>query len=435
MTASGQTWLYEKLNEYYDQKKSFRKAKDLRVLELTKVSYIGAMYDETRYAFTYEIVDIDNEDEILQKIYDFKPDVIITNENTVRARKFFNHNNLLYININDFSAHLYLARDKSYPINEIVLYFQNEKIVNQIVSQSQSTNHMVLWDYVEDANFLDSDIEVSDVFDADILVAGSSNSSLSRTKRYLNGCMATWMLGCDTAKNNFTKTIDLMMDELYHRMDATGSLIDDENEYKAVFYEIADKYKLNLDFMKEIPHEDIVYFFKYLHTSMVVPVFRFLVVKWILERGYNAALWGMAWKEEESTKKYYKGTIQGREEMKQTYNKAKICLFTNPELSIHFSVFEIIGSKSLCLAYENEKVCCSKPFSKYFEDGKSITLFHDREELYQKLDYYLNNLGNRKQIIEQGNKIMTQNNICRENELSRAVHQAVKQAEKNGMFQ
>lgn len=200
MTASGQTWLYEKLNEYYDQKKSFRKAKDLRVLELTKVSYIGAMYDETRYAFTYEIVDIDNEDEILQKIYDFKPDVIITNENTVRARKFFNHNNLLYININDFSAHLYLARDKSYPINEIVLYFQNEKIVNQIVSQSQSTNHMVLWDYVEDANFLDSDIEVSDVFDADILVAGSSNSSLSRTKRYLNGCMATWMLGCDTAK-------------------------------------------------------------------------------------------------------------------------------------------------------------------------------------------------------------------------------------------
>lgn len=436
MTWFPQEEMVKKLDEYYDSKKSFRKGKQLRVLELARIFYAGVnIYDSSKYDFEYELVDINMGDKILQKINDFKPDVIIAQDSTASARKIYNHKNILYINNNDYSPYIYLAKEKNYPANEIVLFFQKDKIIHEIFSDNASSNHIVQWDYVEDANFLDSEIKVSDIFQTDILIAGTHNSSILKTKQYIKShCMPLWMLGSEFVKNDFLRALYMMMDELYQMMDATGILIDDKEEYVKIFDQIVCENNLKLDFIKELSEEDIEYFYKYLWTTVVEPVFRFLIVKWIIDRKYSLSLWGDSWKEEEITGKFYKGTIENREELKQTYNKAKICLFTNPDLSIHFSVFEIIGSKSLCLAYENEKVSCSSPFSKYFEDGKSIVLFHDREELYKKIDYYLSNLDQRKQIIEQGNKIMMHNNVCWENELSKAVHQAVKQAEENGMF-
>lgn len=429
--------LYKKLNEYYDNKKSFRKRNEIRVLELATIDYVGAaIYDSSKYSFSHQLVDIDNKDKILEKIYEFKPDIIMTQDTTTIARSIYNHKNILYINNNDYCPYIFLTREKKYPINEIELFSLREEIIQQVSNDNGNRNHLVQWDYIEDANFLDPKIMVSSEFQTDIMIAGTSNSSLSRTKQYIKEVsMPSWMLGNDSVKNDLLRALDMMIDEIYQRMDRTGVLIDDKKVYVDIFYKIISSNNLELDFMKAISYDDMEYFYEYLATVIVGPVFRYLIVKWIIDRGYNIALYGEAWKDEETTKEYYEGTIKSREELKQTYNKAKICIFTNPHLNIHFSVFEIIGSKSLCLAYENEKVCYSNKFSKYFEDGKSIALFHSREELYEKLDYYLNNMEHRRRIIEEGNRIMMENNICWENELSKAVHQAVKQAEENGMFQ
>lgn len=427
--------LYKKLTEYYNAKQSFRERNALRVLAVGNGTCFS--YCIEKFQFLYELIDI-SEDKvyILKKIWDFKPDIIWMYDSVAYVKTIFNHRNILYITVNDYSTYLYLIKDRVFGRNEVGLFFQRNNIIKQICGE-QNSRHIIHIEYLEDSNFLDSNIEIAEEFRTDIMVVGASNSSLTSCRKFVKALIASWMAGIDSVKEKFYNALDILIDELCHKMDKTGQLIENVDEYADMFDTIIQKNNIELDFMKEISKEDLQYFYFMLRAAVGYPIFRFLIVKWIVEHGYNIELWGDAWKDEDVVKKCYAGTIKidEREKLKQTYNGAKICLFTNPDLSFHFSVFEMIGSKSLCLAYENERVSCSTLLSEYFEDGRSIALFHNRNELFEKIDHYLNDTQHREAVIQEGNKKIIGDNMCWENELSKAVFHAVSRAEDNGMFE
>lgn len=424
--------IYKELNKFYDAKTSFRKGKELRVLQLFVTAYY--IFDITKYDFTYDYINDRQEEAVLKKIYDFKPDIILTQDSIETARKYYDHSHILYINENDYSAYMYLMKYITFQKNEIHFYAAREKkhLLTECSGYDSFYNHIVYRDLTPSITLSETIHEMSDSYDADVTIISGSNSSVESAKKYVEYLCLHWMEVDkeNTIKTKLMKIFDEMFDFFMEKMDNTGYFIENEDEYFAIFLELANKYKMDLTLFNDA---DLKYLKVLLKLVVGYTVYRRLIVKWVIEQGYSVALWGDTWKNCKDLQEYYHGNIVEREKLAQIYNRSRICLFTNPDIGIHMSVFEMISSKTLCIAYQNDNETIAS-LNRYFKDGESIVLFKNKQELLKKIDKYLYDDEKRRMIIENGNQIIKNRNLYREYELSRVIREAVKLAKKNMHF-
>jgi len=136
-------------------------------------------------------------------------------------------------------------------------------------------------------------------------------------------------------------------------------------------------------------------------------ILRSIPIEWLHERGYNMKIWGSEWLDHPLLHKYAQGVAANGETLSRIINCSKIVLGTNPAATLHPRVFETIMSDSFYIAYgvpEEDDVVNIRPFLK---EDQEIVFAHSREDLYQKIDYYLENETARQKIVRAGKeKIM-----------------------------
>lgn len=124
---------------------------------------------------------------------------------------------------------------------------------------------------------------------------------------------------------------------------------------------------------------------------------RIPVMKYLIDKKVNVGLWGHGWINYPEFKKVYKGIPNG-EEFAKIVNQSKINIsFSKNDVGEpHFKarVLECAATKSFQL------IDYFPGYLKYFKENEEIVMFKDKEDLTNKIKYYLSHEKEREEIAE-----------------------------------
>lgn len=131
-------------------------------------------------------------------------------------------------------------------------------------------------------------------------------------------------------------------------------------------------------------------------------MFRAILVRWLIEAGYtNIKLWGNGWVEDPEFRPYAMGVAENGEMLSKIYQASKIVIGNNIVTTAAGRAWESMLSGAFYMANyipeENDAADIRKILKK-----EDFVMFHDREDLIQKVQFYLKHDSEREQMAEFG---------------------------------
>lgn len=143
-----------------------------------------------------------------------------------------------------------------------------------------------------------------------------------------------------------------------------------------------------------------------MHIGFNEKVYRESLVDWILDAGFrNVKLWGNGWKTNPKYTPYAMGAAKNGTTLSKIYQASKIVVGNNGLASAAARAWETMLSGGFYLSnYVPEKIDVVD-IRKIIEEGKDLIIFYNKDDLIQKLHYYLDHEDERKIMIEKGRKV------------------------------
>ncbi len=177
-------------------------------------------------------------------------------------------------------------------------------------------------------------------------------------------------------------------DLLYKHVYKTGKFVITNEDIE----QILKIYKL--EDMKELFNAPII-------LNILSIIHKRVMVDWIIDAGYtNIKLWGNNWDTNEKYKPFAMGVAQNGDVLSKIYNCSKINLGNNTFLSAPFRAFETILSKGFYLTNIVDEKYDASSLNKILNFDEDLAVFRNKEELLEKVDFYLNNEKQRQELIE-----------------------------------
>lgn len=131
---------------------------------------------------------------------------------------------------------------------------------------------------------------------------------------------------------------------------------------------------------------------------------KYITAQWITQmEGLNINLWGNDWNEMDEFKQYSKGEAKNGEELSKIYNASKICIGTHPTTTSSIRVFEILSSGAFCIQLDIGEEADISSFKTLVKgDTKGLVFYNTKEELFEKINYYIQAEKERCEISEYG---------------------------------
>lgn len=135
-------------------------------------------------------------------------------------------------------------------------------------------------------------------------------------------------------------------------------------------------------------------------------VFRQTLVDWILDAGFtNIKLWGNGWKDSIKYQGYAMGPAENGESLSKIYQASKIVIGNNITTTTAARAWETMLSGGFYMSnYVPEEEDISD-IRKIVEIGKDMIMFYGKEDLIEKIKYYLEHEDERQIMIERGRKV------------------------------
>ena len=134
-------------------------------------------------------------------------------------------------------------------------------------------------------------------------------------------------------------------------------------------------------------------------------VYRQALVDWILDAGFtNIKLWGKGWQDSEKYQRYAMGPAENGETLSKIYQASKIVIGNNVMTTAAARAWETMLSGGFYLSNyipEEEDVT---DIRKIVTIGEDVIMFYSREDLIEKLHYYLEHENERQEMIKRGRK-------------------------------
>ena len=195
-------------------------------------------------------------------------------------------------------------------------------------------------------------------------------------------------------EKNFKALSKRIFDDIYHeRKD-----YNDDEIIKSLLGKELEKNSVHIsndDFMAS------AHSFKFEFIGNILKVVPLL---WLHEKGYKMKLWGKPWARHPILGKYAMGEAKNGETMSKILNASKIALGQNNAVTLHPRLMESTLSGSLYIGNNIPAKFDYANAEKFFSEGKDYLRFYGRDDLYKKIDHFLENEGERKTIVENGRK-------------------------------
>jgi spore maturation protein CgeB len=151
---------------------------------------------------------------------------------------------------------------------------------------------------------------------------------------------------------------------------------------------------------------------------------RYDSIKFLKENKIDVKLFGWNWDKYPEFKNIYGGALES-DKMIETINQSKINLCFTKEHhgkgnQLKGKVFESMACKTFVLT----EYC--EDYLEFFDEGKEIVMFKDKEDLLKKIKYYLKNEKQRERIVEAAYKKVT-----KEYGLNKMLKNFFEEAQKN----
>lgn len=148
--------------------------------------------------------------------------------------------------------------------------------------------------------------------------------------------------------------------------------------------------------------EDVEYLAGKMQMWYNQKLFRSVLVEWMLGAGFsNIKLWGGGWDNNPQYAKYAMGPAPNGKVLSKIFQASKIVLGNNIETTAAARAWECMLSGGFYLSNyipPEEDVC---DIRKYMPEG-SFEMFHSKNELIEKLHFYLNNDDARREMARRG---------------------------------
>lgn len=181
------------------------------------------------------------------------------------------------------------------------------------------------------------------------------------------------------------------------------------NNDNMIFYHLQEykdfiKYSLSTFYSIKMSDKVIDDYAKCMYYELNSLVFRHCLVDWLIEAGYtNIKLWGNGWTEEEKYRPYAMGAAENGEKLSKIYQCSKIVLGNNIMTTGAARAWEsmLSGAFFLCnwIPPDEDGVDIRKIL-----DPEDFVMFKGKEDLLQKVNYYLTNEEERQKMIKRGKK-------------------------------
>ncbi|MBF0398970.1 MAG: glycosyltransferase family 1 protein, partial [Desulfobacterales bacterium] len=125
-------------------------------------------------------------------------------------------------------------------------------------------------------------------------------------------------------------------------------------------------------------------------------IYRHEPLEWLSQAGYNLALYGNGWEKHPTLAKHARGWINNGEELCKLFNASKINLCVHQIGNYSSRVFDGIASGGFFLMRYHPADYEEGGLGKYLDMENDIIIFHSRDDLLKKIDYYLKNPDKRK---------------------------------------
>lgn len=134
-------------------------------------------------------------------------------------------------------------------------------------------------------------------------------------------------------------------------------------------------------------------------------VFRQALVDWILDAGYtNIKLWGNGWSDNEKYREYAMGPAENGETLSKIYQASKIVIGNNVQTTAAARAWESMLSGAFYMSNYIPPQADVTDIRKIINVDEDVVMFRTREDLIQKIHYYLEHEDQRQEMIERGRK-------------------------------
>ncbi len=246
------------------------------------------------------------------------------------------------------------------------------------------------------------------------------NTNVFKSKEKVNNQHVCDIVSVNNAVGSLSFRLDFYLgnikNEIVHEaisevVDELKGKIDDE---KIIF--IRPDYNSILDMMKEKLlthglylndefHKSLMNLFDHIYDSLC----RGRIMEWIIDSGItsNIKLWGKGWSNIKKFRKNHMGVARHGDELSSIYRSSKISISDNP-WPVHERNFEVFASGGFPLIRYSKWPEIEKlhKITNYFRENEEVVLFYSKDDLLDKIQYYLDNPDERERVAENGRQIV-----------------------------
>lgn len=225
--------------------------------------------------------------------------------------------------------------------------------------------------------------------------------------------------------------------ELYDSCKAVIDVYIDLMEQEIFFYGLEENYEIIRYIVQtmEIAWDEIaiksladkIYYFIFYRR------YKTLVAEWLIENGYtNIKLYGNEWDKSEKCRAYAQGMIKNGECLSKALNAAKISIGLHPHVSLPAKLIESVASNTLYLAHDIPSQFDIANAREYFVEGEELIYYYSKQDLLDKIAYYLGHEEERRKVIAAGRKRIYED-LTYEAMLERIMRELAELLKKRGM--
>lgn len=233
-------------------------------------------------------------------------------------------------------------------------------------------------------------------YGADVCIFSNVGDPQEGLNIFINMCIRPIKFKEKALQDDIIIALKLVFREVYSRI-YKGENIYSINDYMKILSKHMKKLDISEKYLKIFARE--------FRNYVGYRIMRSVPIEWLHEKGiYSIKLWGREWVNHPKLSQYAMGVAQNGETLSRIINSCKIILGTNQNVTAHPRVYESILSGTFYIAPNIPEEHDFANIRKYMVENDEIVFFYSREDLYNKVDYYLENKSERDKIIDNGKK-------------------------------